>query len=128
MLTSLATGLRSFCCVPVSARRRRGGQLAGRDQGGVRVVPAAGERLGGRALRQRLLDRRGGRAVAACVGLLHAFGTWRPVFLITGSLGLLWLLLFRCVYHPPESHPRISAEERDYILADRGRARRRGGR
>ena len=52
-------------------------------------------------------------------GLLHVFGTWRPVFLITGSLGLLWLLLFRATYHPPETHPRISVEERDYILADR---------
>jgi ACS family hexuronate transporter-like MFS transporter len=53
------------------------------------------------------------------VGLLHAFGTWRPVFLITGTLGFLWLLLFRWSYHPPETHPRISPAERAYILADR---------
>ena len=51
--------------------------------------------------------------------LFHTFGTWRPVFVLTGALGLIWLLLFRRLYHPPESHPWISAEERAYILADR---------
>ena len=48
--------------VPFPARRRRGGQLAGRDEGGLRVVPAARERLGGRAVRQRIVGRGGDRA------------------------------------------------------------------
>src|SRR4029453_6627308 len=30
-----------------------------------------------------------------------------------------WLLLFRSLYHPPETHPRITATEREYILSDR---------
>jgi ACS family hexuronate transporter-like MFS transporter len=51
--------------------------------------------------------------------LFHTFGTWRPVFVITGALGLIWLVLFRYLYHPPETHPWISAGERAYILADR---------
>jgi ACS family hexuronate transporter-like MFS transporter len=51
--------------------------------------------------------------------LRHSFGTWRPVFVIIGALGLIWLWFFRRAYHPPETHPAISAEERAYILADR---------
>ncbi|MCA1563458.1 MAG: MFS transporter [Acidobacteria bacterium] len=51
--------------------------------------------------------------------LYHTFGTWRPVFVITGALGFLWLVLFRWLYHPPERHPHITRGERDYILADR---------
>jgi ACS family hexuronate transporter-like MFS transporter len=47
------------------------------------------------------------------------FGTWRPVFIIVGALGLVWLILFRWVYHPPQSHPWISDEERQLILGDR---------
>jgi ACS family hexuronate transporter-like MFS transporter len=53
------------------------------------------------------------------LGTYHYFGSWRPAFLVTGSLGLIWLLLWRLMYHPPESHPRISPEEKAYILAGR---------
>ena len=62
-----------------------------------------------------------GAAIASVlvVWLYLTFGTWRPVFVITGSLGLIWLWLFRRAYHTPETHPAISAEERAYILADR---------
>ena len=52
-----------FLRVPLRARARRSGQLARRDQGGLGMVSAARKRLGGRAVRQRLVDRRGGRAV-----------------------------------------------------------------
>jgi ACS family hexuronate transporter-like MFS transporter len=44
---------------------------------------------------------------------------WRPAFAIPGTLGFLWLLLWRRWYHPPESHPRISDAERRMILADK---------
>ena len=44
MLTSLANGLGSFLRVPVPAGRRRGGELARRDQGGLRMVPGQGAR------------------------------------------------------------------------------------
>ena len=62
-----------------------------------------------------------GAAIAPLLvlGLLHTFGTWRPAFILTGSLGFAWLLLFRAVYYPPETHPRISQAEREYILSDR---------
>jgi ACS family hexuronate transporter-like MFS transporter len=38
---------------------------------------------------------------------------------ITGVLGFLWVIAWRASYHPPERHPRISAEERRMILDDR---------
>ena len=53
------------------------------------------------------------------LGVYHYFGNWRPAFIVTGLLGFGWLALWRLFYHPPEQHPRISAEERAYILAGR---------
>ena len=56
------------------------------------------------------------------LSIYHATGSWRPAFLITGTLGFLWLALFLWLYRKPEDHPRISAEERADILANRGDA------
>ncbi len=58
------------------------------------------------------------------LGVYHYFGSWRPAFIVTGLLGFLWLVLWRLIYHPPEQHPRISPEERAYILAGREEDRR----
>jgi MFS transporter, ACS family, hexuronate transporter len=44
---------------------------------------------------------------------------WRPAFAIPGMLGFLWVLVWRWLYHPPESHPRISDAEKAMILADK---------
>ena len=53
------------------------------------------------------------------LGVYHYFDSWRPAFLVTGSLGFAWLVLWRLSYHAPEQHPRITPEERAYILAGR---------
>ncbi len=53
------------------------------------------------------------------VGIYKFFGSWRPAFVITAALGLVWLLLWRRFYHLPEDHPNISAEELAYIKAGR---------
>src|SRR3954465_8702840 len=118
MLTSLATGLRSFCFF----RFLLGAGEAGNWPGATKAVSEwFPRRESGWAV--ALFDS--GSSIGAAIapfmvlGLLHTFGTWRPVFLITGTLGFLWLLLFRRSYYPPETHPRISPEERAYILADR---------
>lgn len=50
--------------------------------------------------------------------IYHTFGNWRLSFLITGSLGAIWLILWRMIYHPPESHPRLSPEELRHIRQD----------
>jgi ACS family hexuronate transporter-like MFS transporter len=43
---------------------------------------------------------------------------WQPAFVVTGSLGFIWLVFWLYLYHPPETHPRITEEERAYVLAD----------
>jgi ACS family hexuronate transporter-like MFS transporter len=53
------------------------------------------------------------------IGLYKYFGGWRPAFVITGTLGFLWLGVWRYLYHPPESHPRLSEAERELIMRDR---------
>src|SRR5262249_28216962 len=58
-------------------------------------------------------------APAMVIWLYHQCGGWRPAFLLTGALGLLWILVWRLLYHPPESHPRLSEPERQMILAER---------
>ncbi len=44
---------------------------------------------------------------------------WQPAFIIPGLLGFVWLIFWRRLYHPPESHPRVSDEEREMILKDK---------
>lgn len=44
---------------------------------------------------------------------------WRFAFLVAGSLGFLWLILWRTIYNPLSAHPRLSAEERKLIEAGR---------
>lgn len=62
----------------------------------------------------------GGAIAPGLVVLLYLqFGGWRPAFVITGTLGFLWLLAWRWLYYPPESHPRLSEAEREMILADK---------
>ena len=62
-------GLRSFAGVPIPAGPGRSGQLARRNEGSVRVVPAARERMGRRAVRQRIVNRRGRRPVSRPLAL-----------------------------------------------------------
>ena len=44
---------------------------------------------------------------------------WRPAFAIPGMLGFLWLIAWRWLYYPPESHPRISEAELELIVTDK---------
>jgi ACS family hexuronate transporter-like MFS transporter len=61
----------------------------------------------------------GAIAPVMVIWLYATFGSWRPAFIITGLLGIGWLLVWRLVYHPPETHPGITEEERSRILAHR---------
>lgn len=44
---------------------------------------------------------------------------WRPAFMIPGILGFLWLIVWRWLYHPPETHNRIGQAELEMIVADK---------
>lgn len=50
--------------------------------------------------------------------LILSFG-WKMAFVITGSIGFLWLLLWKWIYHSPEEHPKLSATELQHIQAGR---------
>src|SRR6266702_1385251 len=44
---------------------------------------------------------------------------WRPAFVAPGVLGFIWLIVWRKVYYPPETHPRISGEEREMLRQEK---------
>jgi len=44
---------------------------------------------------------------------------WRPTFIITGALGVGWLVLWLVLYRRPQEHPWLAEKERAYILEGR---------
>jgi ACS family hexuronate transporter-like MFS transporter len=40
---------------------------------------------------------------------------WQEAFVITGAIGLVWLVFWLLLYHTPEKHPLITVEELAYI-------------
>ncbi|AVV39041.1 MFS transporter [Pantoea vagans] len=48
----------------------------------------------------------------------HITFGWQGAFLLTGGLGLLWVGFWWWGYHSPESHPRLSDDERAFINQD----------
>jgi ACS family hexuronate transporter-like MFS transporter len=118
MVTSMAVGLKSFAF----CRFLLGAGEAANWPGATKAVSEwFPRRESGWAV--ALFDS--GSSIGAAIapllvlGLYQWLGTWRPVFIITGALGFIWLIAFRWFYHPPETHPLITPEERAYILADR---------
>ena len=118
MLTSLAGGLRSFALFRFllgagesanwpAATKAVAEWFPKRERGWAVALFDSGSSIGGAI------------APILVIALYKYFGGWRPAFVITGTLGFLWLGVWRMLYHPPESHPRISAEEREMILRDR---------
>jgi ACS family hexuronate transporter-like MFS transporter len=118
MLTSLATGLRSFAFFRFLLGAGESANWPGatkavsewfpkRESGWAVALFDSGSSIGG--------------AIAPFLVLwaYHTFGSWRPAFIITGSLGFIWLILFRWLYRRPEEHPRLSDEERQDIMTNR---------
>jgi MFS transporter, ACS family, hexuronate transporter len=62
-----------------------------------------------------------GGAIAPFLALFsyRVFGSWRPAFLVTGCLGLLWIFLWRFLYHTPEQHGRLTQQELEVIRRGR---------
>jgi len=118
ILTSLAGGLRSFAFFRFllgagesanwpAATKAVAEWFPKRERGLAVALFDSGSSIGGAV------------APILVIALYKYFGNWRPAFIITGTLGLFWLIAWRILYHPPESHPRISAAEREMILRDR---------
>src|SRR5215217_6537893 len=118
MLTSLAGGLRSFALFRFllgagesanwpAATKAVAEWFPKKERGWAVALFDSGSSIGGAI------------APLLVIGLYKYFGGWRPAFIITGTLGFLWLVAWRLLYHPPETHPRIGDAEREMILRDR---------
>jgi ACS family hexuronate transporter-like MFS transporter len=118
MLTSLASGLRSFCFFRFLLGAGESANWPGATKGVSEWFPRK-ESGWAVALFDSGSSIGGALAPLIVLWIYHVFGSWRPAFVITGALGLCWLVLFRWLYRSPEEHPRLSAEEKAYILADR---------
>ena len=60
----------------------------------------------------------GGIVAYPIIGLLAVYLSWQAIFVCVGVVGLLWLLpWFYIVKAPPERHPWLSEEEKNYILS-----------
>jgi MFS transporter, ACS family, hexuronate transporter len=121
MLTSLASGLRSFCAF----RFLLG---AGESANWPAATKAVAEWFPSRERAFAVAFFDSGSSVGAAIApalvlwLYHGFGGWRPAFILTGTLGVFWILAWRWLYRPPEQHPRISEAEKQMILSDREHA------
>ena len=107
MLTSLATGLRSFAFFRFLLGAGESANWPGatkavsewfprRESGWAVALFDSGSSIGG--------------ALAPFIAFwaYRTFGSWRPAFVLTGVLGFGWLILFRWLYRRPEEHPRLA--------------------
>lgn len=122
ILTSLAAGLRSFAFFRFLLGAGESANWPGATKAVSEWFP---KRESGWAVALFDSGSSVGGAIAPFLVLwvYHTFGSWRPAFMVTGILGFGWLLLFRWLYRSPEEHPRLSAEERAYILTERADTR-----
>src|SRR5689334_17341263 len=118
MLTSLAGGLRSFAFFRFMLGAGESANWPGATKAVAEWFPKK-ERGWAVALFDSGSSIGGAIAPLLVFALYNYFGGWQPAFIITGTLGFLWLGAWRMLYHPPESHPRISEAERELILRDR---------
>ncbi len=121
-LTSLATGLRSFAFFRFLLGTGEAANWPGATKAVSEWFPKS-ERGWAVALFDSGSSVGSAVAPVLVLGMYAHFGSWRPVFLVTSALGFIWVLAWRALYHPPEKHPRIGAEERELILATRDEER-----
>lgn len=116
-LTSLATGLYSFCGFRFLLGLGESANWPGATKAVAEWFPKK-ERGWAVAFFDSGSSIGGILAPLIVVWSYMRFG-WRPTFVLISLLGFLWLLVWRSLYHPPELHPRISDGEKDMILAER---------
>jgi ACS family hexuronate transporter-like MFS transporter len=125
MLTSTAVGLKSFC----SFRFLLGLGEAANWPGATKAVSEwFPRRESGWAVALFDSGSSVGAAIAPALVLwaYHQFGSWRPAFLFTGALGILWLVAFRFLYYRPEEHELITPAEQTLIVSERSAPDRAG--
>lgn len=116
MLHAIANSLASFAVFRGLLGLSEAGNWPGATKANAEWFP-----INERALAQGIFNSGaaiGGIVSAPIIGILFVFlGSWQATFLAIGALGFLWLVPWLILYKSePESHPWLSAEEREYIL------------
>jgi len=110
MATSTAAGLKSFAVF----RFLLGAGEAANWPGAIKAVSEWFPESE-RGLAVAILDSGsavgGAIAPAMVVWLYQRFGSWRPAFVITGMLGIGWLVVWRLVYRPPDVSPAAGPDQ-----------------
>lgn len=118
VLHAFARGIVSFSILRVILGVAEAGNWPGAAKGNAEWFPAKQ-----RALAQGIFNAGaslGGLISIPVVGYLGLVLSWQAVFIIVGLVGFLWLVPWMVlVKAPPEKHPWITAEEREYILSGR---------
>jgi ACS family hexuronate transporter-like MFS transporter len=110
MSHALATGLRSLSAMRFLLGLGEAGNWPGAAKTAAEWFPARQ-----RAFAMAIFNS--GAAIGSIVappvivGLTAYFGHWQPTFLVTGTLGFIWLGLWWLFYDKPEHHRWITAEE-----------------
>jgi ACS family hexuronate transporter-like MFS transporter len=114
--TSLAHGFLGFAVVRFLLGAGESGNWPGATKGVSEWFPKRE-----RALAAALFDS--GSSIGGAIApflilpIYYRWG-WRPVFVIPGLLGFIWLSVWRQMYFPPQEHPRVTDEERQMILSE----------
>lgn len=115
-LHALAQGLLSFGIFRSLLGVAEAGNWPGATKGNAEWFPSDE-----RAFAQGLFNSGaaiGGIIAIPLVAFLTIYFSWQMIFVIVGLIGLLWLIPWLyLVKAPPQSHPWITDEEREYILS-----------
>ena len=115
MLTSLATGLRSLCAFRFLLGLGESGNWPGATKAVGEWFPASERGLAGGVY--NIGASFGSMLAPPLVAWAILAFNWRVAFVITGILGLAWLVLWLLFYQSPEKHRSLTESERNYIAA-----------
>ena len=116
MLHATARGVASFGLVRFSLAVGEAGNWPGATKSNAEWFP-----IRERALAQGIFNSGasiGAVVSAPLIALLYLQFGWQATFVAVGVLGFVWLIPWLLIYKaPPDRHPWLSAEERQYILS-----------
>jgi len=115
-LHALAGGIMSFAIFRAILGVAEAGSWPGAAKGNAEWFPT-----NERAFAQGLFNSGaaiGGVVAIPAIAVMTTWFSWQMIFVVVGLIGLLWLIpWFLIVKAPPQFHPNISEEEKDYILS-----------
>ena len=118
ILHAFARGIVSFSILRVILGVSEAGNWPGAAKGNAEWFPSKQ-----RALAQGIFNAGaslGGLVSIPIIGYLALVMSWQMIFIAVGVIGFLWLVPWMIlVKAPPEKHPWITEEEREYILSGR---------